>query len=104
MLQTFSFQSMFRGVHPTDVKKMASNVTCCATGQQVDHMTWLVIVKDGGQMKFCLPEHVNGRTTLVPSREVVERITPGFAQMDLTLLDRYATSVRKTRRAKTVGS
>ena len=104
MLQTFCFQTMFRDIRQADVKKMASQVVCCATGQRVSHEEWLAIVKDGGQMKFCLPDHVNGRPACIPTRELVEKITPGFRDLKLTLIDRYAvpTTTRKRRSAKKV--
>lgn len=100
MLQTFSLQSMFRDLRPTDVANIARQIRCCATGQSVKPSEWYAIVKDGGQLNFCLPDHVNGRQTLVPTRELVERITPGFGKLELTVIDRYALSTTKRKRAQ----
>lgn len=103
MLQTFSFQSMFRrDISSSDVKRMCKEVTCCVSGKPVKHDTWVAIVRNKGKWSFCLPEHVKGHETCVPTREMVETLVPGISAMNLTVVHRYSTGVRKRNRTKAI--
>ena len=95
MLQTFSFQSMFRDIRPSDVQKIARRQVCCVTGKQIKPEDWLAIVVDGGTRKFCLSDCVNGRRACVPTRELVETMVPGFSNLKLKTVDRYSSGTRK---------
>ncbi|KKT93580.1 MAG: hypothetical protein UW94_C0005G0065 [Parcubacteria group bacterium GW2011_GWA2_45_14] len=102
-LHEFSFRSMFgRDISDGDVRRMCKGMTCCLSGKQIKHDTWLAIVRKRGKLCVCLPEHVNGHETCVPTREMVEKLVPGLSSMNLTVLDRYSTGTRKRKRAKAV--
>ena len=95
MLQTFSFQSMFRDIRPSDVQKIARRQVCCVTGKPIKPEDWLAIVVDRGIWKFCSSDCVNGRQTCVPTRELVEKIVPGFSKLKLKVANRYSLGTRK---------
>lgn len=99
MLHTFSFQSMFgRDFGAGGVKRMCKGVKCCLSGEPVRHNTWLAIVRTDGKWGFCLPEHVNGQNTCVPTRKVVETLVPGLSSMKFTVPHRFSTGARKRKR------
>lgn len=101
MLHEFSFRSMFgRDISEGDVRRMCKGMTCCLSGKQIKHDTWLAIVRHRGKMGICLPEYVNGHETCVPTRETVEQLIPGLSSMKFKVLDRYAIGARKRKRTE----